>query len=181
MSERERRGRVLLSIARDALSAPAEADAPARWPEPWLEERGATFVTLRLEGELRGCIGSLEARRALGEDVHSNARAAAYRDPRFPPVASHELAALELEVSVLSRPEPMAAGSEPEALAALRAGVDGVLFEYEGRRTTFLPQVWESLPDPLEFLSQLRMKAELPARFWHPHVRLSRYTVEKYR
>ena len=181
MTERERRGAVLLAIARDAIAAPAHVPAPERWPEPWLEKRAATFVTLRLGGELRGCIGSLEARRALGEDVHSNARAAAYRDPRFPPVANHEVAALEVEVSVLSPPEPMAAASEHEALGLLRAGVDGVLIEYEERRATFLPQVWESLPDPLEFLSQLRRKAELPARFWHPGVRLSRYTVEKYR
>jgi AmmeMemoRadiSam system protein A len=180
MIERERRGRMLLGIARDAIAA-TFADVPARWPEPWLEEHAASFVTLRLDGELRGCIGSIEARRALGVDVHANARGAAYRDPRFAPVTAREIGLLEVEVSVLSQPQPLAAQSESEALALLRAGIDGVIVEYEGRRATFLPQVWDGLPDPLDFLSQLRLKAELPARFWHRDLRLSRYTVEKHR
>jgi AmmeMemoRadiSam system protein A len=180
MIERERRGCMLLGIARDAIAA-AYAEVPARWPEPWLEELAATFVTLRLDGELRGCIGSIEAHRPLGMDVHANARGAAYRDSRFAPVASREVGLLEVEVSVLSRPEPLAAHSEAEALAQLRAGIDGVIVEYQGRRATFLPQVWDGLHDPLDFLAQLRLKAELPARFWHRDLRLSRYTVEKHR
>ena len=179
MSLHDERGRVLVQVAREAIEAP-DLSVPTRWPEPWLTEPGASFVTLKLEGELRGCIGSLEPMRALGEDVHSNARAAAYRDPRFPPVAFEELAALHVEVSVLSRPLPMPAMSETEAVAALRPGIDGIVLEFEGRRATFLPQVWESLADPREFLAHLRMKANLPARFWHPALRLSRYTVEKY-
>jgi hypothetical protein len=181
MTAREERCGVLLAIAREAISAPPEASAPSRWPVPWLQERAASFVTLKLDGELRGCIGSIEAHRALGEDVHANARAAAYRDPRFPPVARHEIAALAVEVSVLSARESMDVASERDALAALRPGIDGVVLEYDGRRATFLPQVWEGLGDPLDFLTQLRLKAQLPARFWHPQLRLSRYTVEKYR
>ena len=95
------RGESLLAIARDAIRAGPDAVAP-EWSEPWLRERAATFVTLRLAEELRGCIGTIEAVRMLGEDVHSNARAAAYRDPRFPPVSLSELALLAVEVSVLS-------------------------------------------------------------------------------
>jgi len=175
----EARGETLLAIARDAIRAGRDA-LPPEWAEPWLRERAATFVTLRLEDELRGCIGTIEPVRMLGDDVYSNARAAAYRDPRFPPVSHRELDALAVEVSVLSARSPMPAASEDEALEQLRPGVDGVVLDYEGHRATFLPQVWESLPTPLEFLSHLRMKADLPARFWHPHLRLSRYTVEKY-
>jgi AmmeMemoRadiSam system protein A len=173
------RGDTLLSIARDAIRAPQDAAAPD-WSEPWLRERAATFVTLRLDGELRGCIGTLEAVRLLGDDVYANARAAAFRDPRFPPVSLMEIGAIAVEVSVLSARTPVAALSEDEALSQLRPGVDGIVLEYEGQRATFLPQVWESLPDPLEFLCHLRMKADLPQRFWHPSLRLSRYTVEKF-
>ena len=175
------RGPVLLSIARDAIVDSVAQASWIRWVEPWLKERAASFVTLRLEGELRGCIGTIDARRALGEDVHENARAAAFRDPRFPPVGRHEVEALQVEVSVLSAREAMVVTSESEALAALRPGVDGIYLQFGEQRATFLPQVWESIPDPLDFLCELRLKAELPARFWHEGIRLSRYTVEKYR
>jgi AmmeMemoRadiSam system protein A len=177
----DERGRVLVTIARDAIADPHAPQGWARWVDPWLQERAATFVTLRMHGELRGCIGSVEPRRALREDVHENARAAAFRDPRFPPVTATEVHALHVEISVLSRPEPFAAASEAEALAALRPGLDGIVLEFDGHRATFLPQVWEGIPDALSFLSELRLKANLPARFWHPRLRLARYTVEKYR
>jgi len=181
MTEHERRTGILLAIARDALTWPSGDGALTRSDEPWLQETAATFVTLKLDGELRGCIGSIEAVRPLAEDVRANARAAAFRDPRFPPVDPDEVLGLEVEVSVLSPRERLAVASEAEALAALRPGIDGVLLEYDGRRATFLPQVWEAIPDPGVFLSQLRLKADLPAGFWHPAICLSRYTVEKYR
>ena len=176
----EERGAILLAIAREAIFAP-----PADWTafarrHGWLHEPGASFVTLRIEEELRGCIGTVEARRALGEDVASNAVAAASRDPRFPPVAREEHASLAVEVSVLSPREPLPASTESEALRLLRPGIDGVFLEFGGATATFLPQVWEGLPDPWEFLAHLRRKAGLPAAFWHPGLRLSRYTVEKY-
>lgn len=173
------RGPVLLAIAREAIERGGEA-ALAMAEAPWLREPGASFVTLRLDGELRGCIGSIDARRPLGEDVARNAAAAAFRDPRFPPVSPGEMPRLQVEVSVLSPREPMRAATEEEALAQLRPGVDGLAFEYGTAAATFLPQVWESLPAPEEFLGELRRKAGLPARFWHPEVRLSRYTVDKY-
>ena len=180
MPEAER-GRILLGIAREAIADPAAPNRPRAWEHAWLRERAATFVTLRdAAGDLRGCIGTVDAHRPLGDDVAHNAHAAAYRDPRFSPVDSRERATLGVEVSVLTPREPMVASSEAEALAALRPGEDGVVFEYADRRATFLPQVWESLPDPLDFLSELRRKARLPARFWHEEVRLWRYRVEKH-
>lgn len=179
MPEAER-GATLIAIARRSIVL-ADAYEPQRpWEEPWLRARGASFVTLRLEGELRGCIGSLEAHRALGDDVAHNAFAAAYRDPRFPPVAPQVRDALAVEVSVLSEREPVAAASEDALAAELRPGIDGVVLEFGGHCATFLPQVWESLPDPADFLAELRRKARLPARFWHPALRVSRYTVEKF-
>lgn len=175
----EDRGGLLVAIAREAIER--EPSPGASWGgTPWLREPGASFVTLRLAGELRGCIGSVDPRRPLGEDVAANARAAAYRDPRFPPVRGDERAALGIEVSVLSPRASFAAASEAEAIAALRPGIDGIYLQYLHMTATYLPQVWESLADPLEFLVSLRLKAGLPARFWHPELRLSRYTVEKY-
>lgn len=174
------RGPVLIALARMSIEQADEAAERAEWEHGWLRTPGASFVTLRLEGDLRGCIGSIDARRALGEDVARNARAAAYRDPRFPPVSAGELPRLRVEVSVLSPREPLPAVSESEALERLRPGIDGIAIEYGGASATFLPQVWESLPSPAEFLEALRHKAGLPAGFWHPDLRLSRYTVEKF-
>ena len=173
------RGVRLIGIARAAIEGaclPAAVDAP----EPWLRETGASFVTLRLDGDLRGCIGSIDARRPLAEDVAHNAHAAAYRDPRFPPVNAAERAALAIEVSVLSPRMAFEAADETQAAALLRPGIDGVYLQYGAAGSTFLPQVWEGIPDPIEFLAQLRRKAGLPARFWHPDLRLWRYSVEKY-
>ena len=131
------RGAVLLAIAREAIERGDEVAQPAS-DAPWLREPGATFVTLRLDGELRGCIGSIDPRRPLGEDVARNAQAAAFRDPRFPPVSAVELPRLQVEVSVLSPREPMDAATEAEALAQLRPGVDGITFEYGASAATFL-------------------------------------------
>jgi AmmeMemoRadiSam system protein A len=181
MDEHGRRGRILVAIAREAIEAdPAAQHEPLEWQEEWLRATGASFVTLRDAGELRGCIGTVDPHRALGDDVAHNAHAAAYRDPRFPPVRTAQRAGLEVEVSVLSPRAPIAAPTEAELAAVLRPGVDGIVLEYEGHRATFLPQVWESLPDPIDFLAELRRKARLPARFWHPRMQVSRYTVEKF-
>ncbi|HQY46554.1 MAG TPA: AmmeMemoRadiSam system protein A [Usitatibacteraceae bacterium] len=180
MPDREERGRVLVVIAREAIGERLGV-AERRWrDEPWLAQPAATFVTLRIDEDLRGCIGSLEARRPLGEDVAANARAAAFSDPRFGPLTPGEFARVAVEVSVLSARTPLEAASEGEAASRLRPGVDGVYLEYGDFSATFLPQVWESLPDPVEFLAALRHKARLPARFWDPALRLARYTVEKY-
>lgn len=182
------RGRILLAIAReslaDALKMGGAGDRAVRHhrehPEPWLREPGATFVTLRRRELLRGCVGSLRAYRPLAEDVWSNARAAAFSDTRFPPLTRDEFADINLEVSLLSPPEPLSVASEEEACRILRPGIDGVILEYREGRGTFLPQVWEQLPDPRRFLAHLKEKAGLPASFWHPDLRLWRYSVTKW-
>jgi len=145
--------------------------------EAWLSKKGASFVTLRIDGELRGCIGSLVAYQPLIEDVRQNARAAAFEDPRFYPLSVEEFDQIHIEVSVLSAPEPMHFSTREEALAMLRPGVDGVILSAAGRRATFLPQVWEELPDREEFISHLLRKAGLPPTFWDDSVRIERYTV----
>jgi hypothetical protein len=145
-----------------------------------LEEPGATFVTLLSGGKLRGCLGTLEARRSLVEDLWSNAIAAATRDPRFDPVEPDELSDLAVEVSVLGRPRPLEVASRAEVLSALRPGVDGVVFHWGRHRSTFLPQVWEQLPAPEDFLGHLLRKAGLAMDFWAEDVRVETYQVEKY-
>ncbi len=174
------RGRVLTRLARASI-ARALGEAADDPPRPdWLKAPAAVFVTLTRNGELRGCIGSLEARRSLEEDVVENARMAAFADPRFPPLSRSELDDTRIEVSVLSQAEPIACIDENDALDKLRPGIDGVILEYGRHRATFLPQVWQQLPKPRAFMAQLKRKAGLPADFWDDAVRLYRYTVEKY-
>ncbi len=177
----EDRGKVLLPIARaaiaHALNVPLAADEAA----PWLAEHGACFVTLTQGDELRGCIGTLEAHRPLLADVKSNAVSAAFRDPRFAPLGADEFDTTAIEISLLSPTQAMECQHEADALAQLRPGVDGVVFQYHGFRSTFLPQVWEQLPRPHQFMAHLKRKAGLPENFWAEGVRLSRYTVTKWR
>jgi AmmeMemoRadiSam system protein A len=173
-------GAVVVPIARGAIASELGVPFATDESAAWLDEPAATFVTLRQDGDLRGCMGTLEAHRSLRLDLKHNAVAAAFRDPRFRPLTRRELPATEVEVSILSATEPLAFVSEDDARAALRPFVDGVVFEYGVYRSTFLPQVWEQLPDPGEFLGQLKRKAGLPADFWAPGVRLARYTVAKY-
>ena len=174
-------GTVLLRLARAAIAREFGQAAPGAADLPGLERPGATFVTLTQDGELRGCIGSLTAWRTLREDVEDNARAAAFRDPRFAPLTAGELPLTRIEVSLLTAPQPLTFADEADALAQLRPGVDGVIFYGAGRRSTFLPQVWEQLPAPADFMGQLKRKAGLPAGFWNPEVRLERYAVRKWK
>lgn len=148
----------------------------ADYPDP-LRAARATFVTLHVSHELRGCIGTLEARRTLVEDVAHNARAAAFEDPRFPPLARAEFEHLAIHISVLSTPEPVAFASEEELLRQLRPHVDGLILQAGLRRGTFLPSVWEQLPEPREFLRHLKRKAGLPADYWAADIRVSRYVA----
>lgn len=177
----DRRGDVLLAHARHAIETLFEPRGANGLPDAaFLHEPGATFVTLRRHGDLRGCIGSLEADRPLRDDVAANARAAAMRDPRFAPLTATELDGLSIEVSLLSPPQPIRAGDEDDVVRQLDAARDGVLLEVGRRRATFLPQVWEQLPDAKEFLLHLKLKAGLAPDFWSLDVRVSRYAVEKW-
>jgi uncharacterized protein len=174
-------GGELLRLARGAIGERFGASAPAASGSPALRAPGASFVTLTQAGRLRGCIGSLEAWRPLADDVCANAVAAAFADPRFAPLAAEELPATRVEVSLLTPAEPIVFAGEDELLASLRPGVDGVILECGGRRATFLPQVWQQLPEPRQFLAQLKRKAGLAPDFrCDPPVKLWRYGVRKW-
>jgi len=175
------KGQILLPLARSAIAKQLGQTANAATDAPWLNEPGATFVTLTQAGELRGCIGSLQAHRALLEDVQANALAAAFQDPRFRPLQLTELRYTRVEVSLLSPSEAIVFESEQHALAQLRPDIDGVIFEYGYYRSTFLPQVWEQLPDPETFMEHLKRKAGLAPDFWAASVKLARYTVSKWK
>lgn len=140
-----------------------------------LAETLASFVTLTQQGELRGCVGSIDALHALGQSVALAAFSAAFRDHRFAPLPTSELAMTQIEIAVLSQPAPIEAGSHDELLAALRPGEDGVIVECNGQRATFLPKVWQQLPDADDFVRRLVHKAELPDDYWSESVRFHRY------
>ena len=172
-------GKTLLAIARAAIEARLFGSTRTL-DAPWLRQAGATFVTLTRDGDLRGCIGSLEAARPLGTDVAENALAAAFRDPRFPPMSAEEWPRIRVEVSLLSAPKPMRFADEADLLAQIRAGEDGLILECDGRRATFLPQVWESIPDKRAFVGELLRKAGLAADTRLGRCRISRYRVTKW-
>lgn len=174
-------GQIVLPIARAAISQVLGRPAHASEDAQWLAEPGACFVTLTQDGDLRGCIGSLEAYRPLLQDIKANACAAALRDPRFEPLTLAELGETGIEVSLLSRIRPLSFSDEQEALSQLQPGIHGVVFECGGYRSTFLPQVWEQLPECGLFIAQLKRKAGLPADFWDDEVKLSCYTVHKWK
>lgn len=181
--EKNEQGRILLHIARAAISRALHvscASAAVNENMSWLSRPGATFVTLTQWGELRGCIGSLQACDPLVEDVSNNAVSAALHDSRFMPLTADELDTVSVEVSLLSELQPIDFTSEADALAQLRPNIDGVVFECGSYRSTFLPQVWESLPQPQQFLARLKSKAGLSEDFWADDIRLSRYTVSKW-
>ena len=181
MPEKDERGETLLTVARNAIASHLGEPEKPHAIQPWIKKPGASFVTLTQQGNLRGCIGSLEAHRPLLEDVRANAIAAAVHDPRFSPLIAQELSHTRIEVSLLSSTEVIAFDSEQHALAQLRPGVDGLVLEYGHSRGTFLPQVWESLPSPADFMAHLKRKAGLPMNFWHEDIRLSRYAVTKWK
>ncbi|HRF43501.1 MAG TPA: AmmeMemoRadiSam system protein A [Candidatus Competibacteraceae bacterium] len=149
----------------------------ADYPETLRLSR-ATFVTLEISGQLRGCIGALAAYQPLIQDVAVHAYAAAFEDPRFPKLREEEFPKLEIYLSVLSPPEPLPFRSEQELLAQLRPGVDGLILHFRQHRATFLPSVWEQLADPPVFLAHLKQKAGLPPDFWSPELQAERYTTE---
>lgn len=179
MADREL-GRTLLAIARGAIGARLGVNAASAPRHEALAQPAATFVTLKQNDELRGCIGSLEALRPLGVDVRENALAAAFRDPRFPPLAATEFETTSVEVSLLSASEPVVVVDEEDLIARLRPGVDGLIIAWGHRRATFLPQVWESLGEPRQFLGALKRKAGLPVDFWSAELKVARYGVTKW-
>lgn len=174
---------VLVGLARAAIARALHVRGVPDPPPPpaWARAKGASFVTLTLDGHLRGCLGSLTAVHPLAEDVEQNARAAALRDPRFSPLTRAEAAAVQVEVSVLSPVTPLPVADRADAVARLRPGIDGVVLTCGGRRGTLLPQVWRTLPDPEDFLDALLRKAGLPPDWWSDDVALGTYTVTELR
>lgn len=147
---------------------------------PMLQEPRASFVTLTRHGSLRGCMGSLDIKLPLLDDVMQNAHAAAFLDPRFQPLDARELAALKIEVSVLSAPEALPAADRATLLRILRPHQDGVILEAGAHRATFLPSVWETLPDPGQFLDALAQKAGWRTGDWPRDTRCLRYQTDSF-
>lgn len=175
----------LLELARPSIHQGLETGRPkpvnpAEWPEP-LQVHRASFVTLyHLNGNLRGCIGAIEAYQPLVQDVAEHAYAAAFRDPRFPPVTADELDVIRLSISVLTVPEPMDVTSESDLLAQVTPGKDGLILEDGPHRSTFLPAVWSSLETPESFLRELKRKAGLGPDYWSPTIQFRRYRTESF-
>ncbi len=180
----DRQRRLLLEVARESIAHGLRTGRPLRVNptdhDPALQAKRAAFVTLNERGRLRGCIGHLEAIQPLVADVAENAFSAAFRDPRFPPVTAGEFDALEIHISVLSPPEPVVFTSEADLLRRIRPGTDGLILEEGPYRGTFLPSVWEQLPEPRQFLAQLKLKAGLPPDYWSDSVKVYRYTTESF-
>ena len=170
----------LVRIARDSIVAGLRGERYAPPAEPELQAPAATFVTLYKSGSLCGCVGSVEALRPLGADVAHNAYAAAFEDPRFGPLKPEELEQLSIEVSVLSAPEPLNVRDDDDLHAQLEPAVHGLILNCLGRRATFLPQVWDSLPDPKRFVSELKRKAGLSPFTPASACAFARYTVSKH-
>lgn len=174
----------LLEIALDAIQSglgnqqhavPASSSLPDK-----LSEYRASFVTLESCGSLRGCIGSLEPHATLLVDVSHNARAAAFRDPRFQPLQAGELQSLNIRISILGTPEKIEFNSEQDLIGQLRPGTDGLILEENSHKGTFLPSVWDSLPEPANFLEHLKLKTGLPAQYWSDSLKVWRYTTESF-
>ncbi|MGR8930244.1 MAG: AmmeMemoRadiSam system protein A [Gammaproteobacteria bacterium] len=184
MSLNEAERNTLIQVAKDSIVHGLKTGKPLKvnvqdYPASLTVDR-ATFVTLERQGQLRGCIGMLEAVRPLAADIAENAFAAAFRDPRFPPLDDSELADLELHISILSPAEPMNFTSEPDLIAQLQPGIDGLILQDGYHRGTFLPSVWEQLPEPKQFLRHLKQKAGLSADYWSETIIVFRYTTEMF-
>ena len=176
--------RYLLKLARDSIKACLrDGGALEQKPEnKKLEEHRGVFVTLEEYGELRGCIGYLGAAQPLYLAVRDNAVNAALKDPRFPPATLEELDNIEIEISVLTTPEPIESESPEELLQKIRPGIDGIIIEYKGRSATYLPQVWEQITDKKEFLGSLCNKAGLRSDCWKEKgVKIFRYGVQAFK
>lgn len=176
---------ILLNVAHASIRAelfgrdPDDPD-PRDYP-PELRERRASFVTLLINGELRGCVGSLRARDPLVVDVARNAIRAAFNDPRFPPLEKGEEHDVRLEICILTPPEPLVVSGEEDLCAKLRPGIDGLTLSEGHHRATYLPSVWEDVPDPVAFVRHLKRKAGWDESYWSDGIQVERYTAIKIR
>ena len=177
--------KILLRLAREAMERGVKGEElpsldSSSLPLP-LQEAGSSFITLTAHGQLRGCIGSLEPYESLAEDVREHAVAAALKDPRFPAVREDELNGIQIEVSRLTRPIPLQYKDAEDLLSKLHPFVDGVILRDAFRRATFLPQVWEKIPDPAEFMNNLCYKMGVQHDLWRSeHLEVLTYQVEEF-
>ncbi|HEY5729088.1 MAG TPA: AmmeMemoRadiSam system protein A [Anaerolineales bacterium] len=176
---------ILLRMAREAMEHAVRGEKPPPLDPstlaPALREEGATFVTLTISGQLRGCIGTLDAYQPLAADVREHAIAAALEDPRFPPVSEDELSRIQVEVSRLTRPAPLEYKDADDLVSRLRPHVDGVILKDGFRKATFLPQVWEKIPDPTKFLDNLCYKMGASDNLWRKkHLEVLVYQVDEF-
>lgn len=176
----DQRGRHLLSIARGALAEKLLGEKQALPKAAWLKKPGAAFVTLRTKNRLRGCIGTVIPYRSLVDDVRQNAVAAATRDGRFSPLQRRELERTSIEVSELSPLERIECSTERELLENIMPQTHGLVMESDSGRSTFLPSVWESIPDPSDFLRQLKIKAGMAPQCWPADLKVWRYSARKW-
>ncbi len=169
MNLTDKQGSLLLQLARDTIGGRLGlTDRPLhqQCTEAPYNQPGATFVTLKINGQLRGCIGNLEPSGTLVESIIANAEGAAFHDHRFPPLTSEEFGRVAMEISILSPASRITYQDGDDLIRQLRPGIDGVILELGARRATFLPQVWEQLPNPEHFLDHLCLKAGLPNSTW---------------
>lgn len=178
-------GALLIQVARNAIATklnfPTAEIQCTEKEMAELKKSGACFVTLTQDGDLRGCIGTLEAYRSLKEDIEANAIASAFCDPRFLPLTQAEWPVTEVEISILTPAKAIEFKNESDLLQQLQPGKDGVIIAYGEQRATFLPQVWEQLPEPKQFFSRLKQKAGLPVEFPVERLHIERYQIQKYR
>lgn len=183
MSYSQQQRLTLLELARDAIAHGVDhgraLSIDTKDYDSELQQPRASFVTLHKNGQLRGCIGSLQASRSLVVDVSENAYAAAFRDPRFNPMDRSELDSLHISISVLTPAEAMSFKSEQDLIQQLKPDIDGLILEEGNKRGTFLPAVWEQLPKAEEFLQHLKLKAGLTTDYWSDSIKISRYSAEK--
>ena len=170
---------ILLTIAARSIENGLKYGSPlvvvtSSYP-PILQQQRASFVTLEINKQLRGCIGMLQATRPLVEDIAENAYSAAFNDPRFAPLQEFEYKQLDIHLSILTTPEAMTVSSEHELLEKMQPGIDGIIISDGFRRATFLPSVWESLPQPIDFLHHLKQKAGFPIDYWSAEMSVERY------
>lgn len=173
-------GKLLLGLARASIHHHLGGPFPELPDAEVYREKAATFVTVMRKGELHGCIGSLEPQRTLLDDVQHNAVAAAFFDPRSRPLLPAELGMISVEVSLLGPLEPLRVKTEAEAIERIRPHEDGVVLRDGRQRATFLPQVWEKLPNPAEFLAQLKQKAGMAPHGWSSTIEVFRYSLTKW-
>lgn len=178
--KQEIEGARLLRLARDSIAHHLGGPLPEIPDGDVYRHKAATFVTVTRHGELHGCIGTLDPYRTLVDDVQHNAVAAAFFDPRSRPLLLGEMGAISIEVSLLGPLQPVHVRTEAEAIEKIRPFEDGVVLRDGRHRATFLPQVWDKLPDPREFLAQLKQKAGMPAHGWSPSMEVFRYSLLKW-